>query len=87
MGDGTSNVGLGLLKTSAVDTGTDYRALLRRRLAAMPAGYRLPEQARTAPVRGAVLPTGFNRARLYTKGLVPAARRGPGGYCRPARRP
>ena len=70
MGDGTSNVGLGLLKTSAVYADTDYRALLRRWLAAMPAGYRLSEQNRTQPVRGAALPMGFNRTPLYTKGLL-----------------
>ena len=36
-GDGTSNVGLGLLNTSAAFQHTDYRGLLRRWLAGMPA--------------------------------------------------
>jgi menaquinone-9 beta-reductase len=36
MGDGTSNVGLGLLNTSAAFGNTDYRALLRRWLKSMP---------------------------------------------------
>ena len=37
MGDGTSNVGLGLLNTSAAFGNTDYHALLRRWLKGMPA--------------------------------------------------
>jgi len=70
MGDGTSNVGLGLLNTSAGRRDIDYRALLRRWLATMPAEYRLPEENRTEPVRGAALPMGFNRTPPYTKGLL-----------------
>ena len=55
MGDGTSNVGLGLLNTSASFQNIDYRALLRRWLAAMPAEWGLTEENRTAadPRRGA----------------------------------
>jgi menaquinone-9 beta-reductase len=63
MGDGTSNVGLGLLNTSAGRRNIDCRALLRRWLGAMPAEFRLPEESRTQPVRGAALPMGFNRTR------------------------
>ena len=70
MGDGTSNVGLGLLNTSAAFQHIDYRALLRRWLAAMPAEWGLTEENRTAPVRGAALPMGFNRTPLYTGGLL-----------------
>ena len=70
MGDGTSNVGLGLLNTSAAFQNIDYRALLRRWLSAMPAEWGFSEQNRTQPVRGAALPMGFNRTPHYTKGLV-----------------
>jgi geranylgeranyl reductase family protein len=70
MGDGTSNVGLGLLNTSASFQNIDYRALLKRWLAAMPAEWGLREENRTAPVRGAALPMGFNRTPHYTRGLL-----------------
>jgi len=70
MGDGTSNIGLGLLNTSASFQNIDYRALLRRWLAAMPAEWELTEENRTAPVRGAALPMGFNRTPHYTRGLL-----------------
>jgi len=70
MGDGTSNVGLGLLNTSAAFQHIDYRALLRRWLASMPAEWGLTEENRTEPVRGAALPMGFNRTPHYTRGLL-----------------
>jgi geranylgeranyl reductase family protein len=70
MGDGTSNVGLGLLNTSAAFQNIDYRALLRRWLAAMPAEWGFTEQNRTQPIRGAALPMGFNRTPHYTRGLL-----------------
>jgi geranylgeranyl reductase family protein len=70
MGDGTSNVGLGLLNTSEAFGNIDYRAMLRRWLAAMPAEWGLKEETRTAPVRGAALPMGFNRTPHYTRGLL-----------------
>ncbi len=70
MGDGTSNVGLGLLNTSSSFQNIDYRALLRRWLAAMPAEWGFAEENRTAPVRGAALPMGFNRTPHYTRGLL-----------------
>jgi geranylgeranyl reductase family protein len=70
MGDGTSNVGLGLLNTSSAFGHIDYRALLRRWLAAMPAEWGLREENRTAPVRGAALPMGFSRTPHYTRGML-----------------
>src|SRR6516225_3376435 len=69
-GDGTSNVGLGLLNTSAAFQHTDYRALLRRWLAGMPAEWGYTEENRTESVRGAALPMGFNRTPHYTRGLM-----------------
>jgi menaquinone-9 beta-reductase len=70
MGDGTSNVGLGLLNTSTGFGEIDYRAFLRRWLDAMPAEWGFTEENRTAPVRGAALPMGFNRTPHYTRGLL-----------------
>ena len=70
MGDGTSNVGLGLLNTSDSFGRIDYRALLRRWLGAMPAEWGFAEENRTEPVRGAALPMAFNRTPHYTRGLV-----------------
>ena len=70
MGDGTSNVGLGLLNTSASFGNVDYRDLLRRWLAGMPAEWGYVEENRTEPVRGAALPMGFNRTPHYTRGLL-----------------
>ncbi len=70
MGDGTSNVGLGLLNTSAAFGHTDYHALLRKWLKGMPAEWGFTEENRTAPVRGAALPMGFNRTPQYHQGLL-----------------
>jgi menaquinone-9 beta-reductase len=70
MGDGTSNVGVGLLNTSEGFGHIDYRALLRRWLAAMPAEWGFTEENRRGPVRGAALPMGFNRTPHYSGGLL-----------------
>jgi geranylgeranyl reductase family protein len=70
MGDGTSNVGLGMLNTSASFKNVDYRDLLRRWLAGMPAEWGYTEENRTEPVRGAALPMGFNRTPHYSRGLL-----------------
>jgi geranylgeranyl reductase family protein len=70
MGDGTCNVGLGLLNTSAAFGNTDYHALLRRWLRGMPAEWGFTEDNRTQPIRGAALPMGFNRTPHYFRGLL-----------------
>jgi geranylgeranyl reductase family protein len=70
LGDGTSNVGLGLLNTSAAFGHVDYRAMLRRWLAGLPAEWGYTEENRTSPIRGAALPMGFNRTPHYTRGLL-----------------
>jgi flavin-dependent dehydrogenase len=70
MGDGTSNVGLGMLNTSDAFGKTDYRELLKRWLKSMPEEWGYVEENRTEPVRGAALPMGFNRTPQYHKGLV-----------------
>jgi len=70
MGDGTSNVGLGLLNTSAAFGRTDYHAMLRKWLKGMPAEWGFTEANRTQPIRGAALPMGFNRTPHYFNGLL-----------------
>jgi len=70
VGDGTSNVGLGILNSSASFANVDYRALLNRWVATMPKelGY-VPENM-TEPIRGAALPMGFNRTPHYSRGMI-----------------
>ncbi len=70
MGDGTSNVGVGILNSSKEFGRVDYRSLLKRWIASLPEESGLSEQRRTAPVRGAALPMGFNRKPHYTRGLL-----------------
>jgi geranylgeranyl reductase family protein len=70
VGDGTSNVGLGLLNTSESFKNVDYRGLLRSWLAGMPEEWGYVEENATGPVRGAALPMGFNRTPHYTRGLL-----------------
>jgi len=70
VGDGTSNVGLGILNTSDAFGKTDYRALLDRWLAHLPAEWGFVEENATAPTRGAALPMGFNRKPHYADGAL-----------------
>jgi geranylgeranyl reductase family protein len=70
MGDGTSNIGLGILDTSKAFGKVDYRDMMRRWLAGTPQEWELTEDNRTCPIRGAALPMGFNRKPHYTRGLL-----------------
>lgn len=70
VGDGTSNVGLGILNTSRAFKAVDYKDLLNRWLAPMPEEWGYVEANATGPVRGAALPMGFNRTPHYTRGLL-----------------
>jgi geranylgeranyl reductase family protein len=70
MGDGTSNVGLGILNTSTAWGKVDYKLLLRRWLDQTPEEWGYREENRTHPVRGAALPMGFNRQPHYADGLL-----------------
>ncbi|WP_433249961.1 geranylgeranyl reductase family protein [Streptosporangium sp. CA-135522] len=70
VGDGTSNVGLGLLNTSESFKGMDYRDLLKRWVKGMPPEWGYVEENMTTPIRGAALPMAFNRQPHYTRGLV-----------------
>jgi geranylgeranyl reductase family protein len=70
MGDGTCNVGLGLLNAPGANRRVDYRALLTSWLEPMPREWGFGEDSRTAPVAGAALPLAFNRTPHYIPGLM-----------------
>ena len=70
VGDGTSNVGLGILNTTKAWQKTDYKELLARWTGAMPEQWQFDEAHATGPVRGGALPMGFNRTPHYARGLM-----------------
>jgi menaquinone-9 beta-reductase len=70
MGDGTSNVGLGILSTSRASGSTDYRALLTSWLDGTPREWGYREENAVGSVGGAALPMGFNRTPHYRPGLL-----------------
>src|SRR5829696_273093 len=70
VGDGTSNVGLGILNSSAAYQSTDYRKLLATWLGGLPEEWGYVEENATGPVRGGGLPMGFNRTPHYSRGLL-----------------
>ena len=70
MGDGTANVGLGLLNTTKAWGDTDYRGLMRSWLAETPPEWQFDEEHQVGQIRGAALPMGFNRAPHYGRGVL-----------------
>jgi geranylgeranyl reductase family protein len=70
MGDGTSNVGLGILSTSKAYGTTDYRALLKSWLDGTPDEWGYRDENAVGTVGGAALPMGFNRTPHYRPGLL-----------------
>ncbi|MEO7130975.1 MAG: geranylgeranyl reductase family protein [Dermatophilaceae bacterium] len=70
VGDGTSNVGLGILNTSKAFGNVDYKDVMRRWVATMPEEWTYNDETMTAPIRGAALPMGFNRQPHYANGLL-----------------
>jgi geranylgeranyl reductase family protein len=69
MGDGTANVGFGLLDTRR-GSGVDSRTVLRRWLETLPEEWQLGEEHAVSPLRGAGLPMALNRGPAYTRGLL-----------------
>jgi menaquinone-9 beta-reductase len=69
-GNGTSNVGLGLLNTSKAFQNVDYREMLKGWTSGMPEEWQFDEEHAAGPVRGAALPMGFNRQPHYGRGLL-----------------
>ncbi|MBC7373478.1 MAG: geranylgeranyl reductase family protein [Frankiales bacterium] len=70
VGDGTSNVGLGILNTTNAWQKTDYKKLLADWTGAMPAAWQFSDEHATGPVRGGALPMGFSRTPHYTRGVL-----------------
>lgn len=70
MGDGTSNVGLGILSTSKAFGNTDYRSLMRSWLDGTPEEWGFREENAVGKIAGAGLPMGFNRTPHYRDGLL-----------------
>ena len=70
VGDGTSNVGLGILNTSKEFGKLDYRAVLRDWTAAMPGEWGFTPENQVGAIRGAALPMAFNRTPHYSDGLL-----------------
>ncbi|MER5640598.1 geranylgeranyl reductase family protein [Kitasatospora sp. NPDC002227] len=69
MGDGTSNVGLGVLDTSG-GAEPDWHELLRTWCAEVPAEYGFTPEHMTTPIRGSALPMALNRRPHYADGLL-----------------
>ena len=70
VGDGTCNVGLGVLNNSCAFGKTDYRTMLKAWMASCPPEWGFVEANRTGPILGAALPMGFNRQPHYTRGAL-----------------
>ena len=70
MGDGTSNVGLGVLNTSPEFKDLDWREILKAWCASMPDEWGYVPENMAGPIRGAALPMAFNRQPHYTRGLL-----------------
>jgi menaquinone-9 beta-reductase len=69
MGDGTANVGLGILDRSNA-TGSNYRTMLRAWCDSLPPEWGLTEENAVNDIGGAALPMGFNRTPVYADGLL-----------------
>ncbi|WP_136519125.1 MULTISPECIES: geranylgeranyl reductase family protein [Cellulomonas] len=70
LGDGTANVGLGSVSSTAAATKVDYKDLFARWMANAPREWEFTPENQVGPVRGAALPMGFNRGPLYADGLL-----------------
>ena len=70
VGDGTSNVGLGILNSSKEFGKLDYKQVLREWTAGMPSEWGFTPENQVGEIRGAALPMGFNRTPHYSPGLM-----------------
>lgn len=69
-GDGTANVGLGMLSTSPAFGRVDYRDVMRRWVATLPEEWTFHADTMTGPIRGDALPMALNRRPLSADGLL-----------------
>jgi geranylgeranyl reductase family protein len=70
VGDGTSNVGLGVLNSSKEFGKLDYKHILREWTAGMPPEWGFTPENQVGEIRGAALPMGFNRTPHYSPGML-----------------
>ncbi|MEN0072227.1 MAG: geranylgeranyl reductase family protein [Propionicimonas sp.] len=70
MGDGTCNVGLGTVTSSATSTKANYRQMLRAWLANTPPEWGFTEENQVGSIGSAALPMSFNRQPAYARGLL-----------------
>ena len=70
VGDGTANVGLGILNTSKAFQHVDYKDVLRRWLEHTPPEWGFREENLVGRIGSAALPMGFNRKPHYARGVL-----------------
>ena len=70
LGNGLSNVGLGILNTSSAFQQVDYKDVLKRWLAHTPAEWGFRDENLVGRIGSAALPMGFNRKPHYTRGVL-----------------
>ena len=70
LGDGTCNVGLGVLDAAVSRNETNYRALMREWLDTVPASWGFTPAHQDGPVGSAALPMAFNRQPAYARGVL-----------------
>ena len=70
VGDGTANVGLGMLNTTKAFKSVDYKDLLRRWLDNTPEEWGFRDQNMVGKIGSAALPMGFNRKPHYSRGVL-----------------
>ncbi len=70
MGDGTCNVGVGMLNSSPAFGRTNYRTLMRSWLATMPPEWGFTADAQEGEIGSAALPMAFSRQPAYQRGLL-----------------
>ena len=69
-GDGTANVGLGILNTSSAFQHLDYRTSMRAWLANTPEELGFRDENLVGDIKSAALPMAFNRKPHYARGLM-----------------
>jgi geranylgeranyl reductase family protein len=70
VGDGTANVGLGILNSSKAFQHVDYKDVLHRWLAQTPPEWGFRDENLVGRIGSAALPMGFNRKPHYTRGVL-----------------
>lgn len=70
LGDGTVNVGLGSVSSTAAATKLDYKSIFKAWMANAPESWEFTAENQLGPLRSAALPMAFNRQPLYSKGMM-----------------